>query len=151
MWTNNPDERLRQWKAFRVEIGTLSLDEACKRTAHLWSYAPYVTRYLESDRKHSLTPWPDPWDLLYENYYCDLSKALGMTYTLYLSNHKPEDIELSIYKNPENGDIFNIVQMCQGKYVLNYEFDTVVNKKQLASALELKYSYTASELELDIY
>lgn len=151
MWTLNPSERLREWQNFRIEIGQLPIAQACSNTTHLWSYAPYVTHYLDPNRANSLVTWPDPWTLLQENYYCDLAKSVGMLYTLYLSTHQPTDIQLCIYNDRANTDIYNVVQLDQGKYVLNFEFDTVVSKDQLPTTLDLKYQYTASDLGLTLY
>jgi len=151
MWILTPEERLREWKHFRERIGRLELQDACQETAHLWSYAPFVTRYLDSDRQHSVVSWPDPWVLLHENYYCDIAKSLGMLYTLYLSTHRPEDIELRICKDSFTQDYYNLVLVEQGKYVLNYEFNQVVNKEQLKSSLVTQYTYTAADLGLDQY
>ena len=107
MWNLKPDERLHEWKEFREKIGNLTVDEAIRETIHLWSYAPFVNHYLDG---LAIEEWPDPWTLLHENYYCDLAKTLGMLYTLYLSTHYGKDIaqlEIQVYKNPTNGDVFN--------------------------------------------
>ena len=149
MWNLKPDERLREWKALRKEIGQQSIDEACKRTSHLWSYAPYVNHYLDPDKNTSAISWPDPWQLLHDNYYCDLAKALGMLYTLYLSGHKPADIELLICRDNSSRQFYNLVSLSGGKYTLNFEFDTVVNKTQLPDTLEILYRYTPTDLNLD--
>ena len=151
MWTLKPEERLREWKSFRNQIGAMSIEDACKQTTHLWSYAPYLAHYLDPDRSHSMIAWPDPWLLLHENHYCDLAKSLGMLYTLYLSEHKPTDLTLSIYRNAQIRETHNLVELGQGKYILNFEFDTVVNITQLPKCLDLKYRYTTQELGLDLY
>lgn len=151
MWNLKPDERLREWKAFRNQIGQLPLDEACKRVTHLWSYAPYVNYYLDPDKSSSTVPWPDPWTLLYENYYCDVAKSLGMLYTLYLSSHKPADIELSICIDSADKQVYNLVKLAKGKYILNFSFNEVVNKTQLPKTLVIKHLYNAQDLNLDLY
>lgn len=151
MWNLRPDERLREWKSFRDQIGQLPLDQACQQVTHLWSYAPYVTYYLDPDKSVSTAPWPDPWTLLYENYYCDVAKSLGMLYTLYLSRHKPQDIKLDIYLDTSDRQIYNLVSLEQGKYILNFLFDEIVNNKQLPSTLVLKHCYNAQDLNLDLY
>lgn len=151
MWFLKPDERLREWHAFRKEIGKDSLSEACQKTAHLWSYAPFVNRYLDPNKSSSLTVWPDPWELLYENTYCDIAKCLGMLYTLYLSEHRPDDIELRIYKNFITKEEYNLVWLNRGKYILNLEFDAVVNKTQFNNDTTLVYRYTPEDLNLTKY
>lgn len=151
MWNLKPDERLREWKAFRIQVGQQELEHACKSVTHLWSYAPYVAHHLDPDRNNSLMSWPDPWTLLYENYYCDLAKALGMLYTLYLSQHRPADINLTVCVDTADRQVYNLVSLEQGKYILNFTFDTVVNKAQLPSTLVVKHQYSVSDLDLNQY
>ncbi len=144
MWNLLPNERLRHWQEFRKSIGEKSFDEALRETQHLWSYAPYVAHYLTTDH---VEEWPGPWELLYENYYCDLAKALGVVYTLYLSSHKPE-LEIRIYNDPSTKDQYNLVFVDKGKYVLNYVHDEVVNKSQVNKDFKLIKTLTAKDLGL---
>ena len=149
MWNLKPDERLREWKAFRIQISNQPLAEACNSTSHLWSYAPFVNHFLDPDKKSSVVAWPDPWTLLHDNYYCDVAKSLGMLYTLYLSDHTPADIELLICRDSATRLNHNLVVLEQGKYTLNFEFNTVVNNKQLPRTLEIQYRYKPEDLDLD--
>jgi hypothetical protein len=151
MWNLNSEERLREWKSFRKNIGNLELESALKSVTHLWSYAPYVTHYLSEDQ---FEEWPDPWTLIYENHYCDLAKALGMLYTVYLCHHYKQNInqlELRVYKNTENSDMVNVVWINRGKYILNLMFDTVVNKNLVNEKYQLKHKYNVNDLKLDLY
>lgn len=146
MWTQLPSERLRSWQDFRKEINQLDLETAIERTHHLWCYAPFVNHYLTTDQ---IAEWPDPWELLYENYYCDLAKALGMLYTLYLSNHKDSlDLEIRIYIDLDTKQTYNLVWINQGKYVLNLIYDEVVNKKHIDQKLKLKETIGVQQLKL---
>lgn len=145
MWNLFPHERLRFWQQFRQEISILPLCEALKETEHLWSYAPFVKNYLTTD---DLTNWPDPWELLYENTYCGLAKALGIMYTVWLSDHNT-DSELRIYRDQSTKENYNLVWFENGKYVLNYLHDQVVNKKQINKNLELVRIISSQELNLD--
>jgi len=151
MWNQKPEERLHEWKEFREKIGQLDLPQALRETSQLWSYAPYVTHYLDSI---DITKWPDPWTLLHENYYCDLAKCLGMLYTLYLSNHFNKDIdtlEIRIYKDLKNRDIVNTVWVNNGKYILNLIFNEIVNKTHIDEKYVLQSCYSTQDLALDLY
>jgi len=151
MWNHKPTDRLHEWKEFRKKISQSELELAIKETSHLWSYAPYVAHYLDPDQIES---WPDPWTLLHENYYCDLAKTLGMLYTLYLSRHHGDgiqDLELRVYKNQINQDIHNTLWINQGKYILNFVFDEIVNKTHIEENLTLQYRYSIQDLKLDLY
>jgi hypothetical protein len=145
MWNQLPGERLRFWQDFRKTISKKPLGEAVKDTQHLWSYAPYVAHYLTTDH---IEEWPGPWELVYENYYCDLAKALGIVYTLYLSDHKPE-LEIRLYNEPSTKEQYNLVFVDNEKYVLNYIHDEVVNKKQVDSGLKLVRTISPKDLGLE--
>lgn len=151
MWNLKPEERLREWRALRHSIAADSLESALNTVSHTWSYAPYVTHYLSPDL---ISDWPDPWTLLHENLYCDLAKALGMLYTVYLSGHwnnTVDNLEIRIYKNTDTNDWSNVVWVNRGKYILNLMFDTVVNKNLVDENYVLKYRYDINDLRLDLH
>lgn len=123
----------------------MDLAQAAECTSHLWCYAPFVNRYLVN---LEVKDWPDPWELVYENHYCDLAKALAMLYTLYLSDHRPS-LELQIFRDQNTGGKFNLVFVDGGKYVLNYRYDEVVNREQISENLVLERIITIQDLRLD--
>jgi len=145
MWNLLPSERLRCWHEFRKSISDKRIEDALKDTVHLWCYAPYVAHYLTTDQ---IDQWPGPWELIYENYYCDLAKALGMLYTLYLSSHQCE-IEIRTYNDPSTMEQYNLVYIDKGKYVLNYIHDEVVNKTHVPNNLKLVARLTTTDLNLE--
>lgn len=145
MWNQLPSERLRFWHDFRKNISNKPLEEALKDAQHLWSYAPYVAHYLTTDH---IENWPGPWELVYENYYCDLAKALGIVYTLYLSEHKP-NLEIRVYNDTSTKEQYNLVFVDKGKYVLNCVHDEVVNKTHVDPALKLVRTISPKDLGLE--
>lgn len=145
MWNQLPSERLRSWHNFRKEIDKKPFDQALQDVQHLWSYAPYVAHYLTTDQ---VSNWPNPWELMYENYYCDLAKAVGIVYTLYLTEHRPE-MEIRVYNDPSTKEQYNLVFVNQGKYVLNLVHDEVVNKEQIDKHLKLIKTLSIIDLGLN--
>jgi hypothetical protein len=145
MWQQHPSERLRYWQKFRHDLDCKSLEEALNDTQHLWSFAPFVNNYLTTDH---IENWPTPWELLYENYYCDLAKALGIVYTLWLTKHKP-NLEINVYIDESTKEHYNLVFVEQGKYILNYIHDEVVNKKHINKNLKLIKTISSEQLGLD--
>lgn len=151
MWNLKPEERLQEWRLFRNNLAQQDIQQAVAAVSHLWSYAPYVTHYLAADL---VDDWPDPWALVNDNYYCDLAKALGMLYTLYLSGHynnSIDNLELRVYRDLDHHDILNTVWVNRGKYILNLKFDEIVNKTSITDNYVLKYCYTVKDLKLDLY
>lgn len=145
MWNLFPQERLRFWQNFRLDLDKLSKEQAIETCNSLWAFCPYQKYYLTWDQVDN---WPNPWELLHENVYCDLARALGIMYTLYLTEH-PFDIEIRVYNETSTKAQYNLVFIDKGKYVANYEHNTIVNKKQIERSLRLQRIITVQELQLD--
>ena len=115
------DARLRSWYDLRTQIEGSDTQNKCIRIDEWWQKAPLVNRHLhilDSDN------WPGPWELLVENTYCTVARALGMCYTLLLTN--VNDVEM-VEATDSNGEDVVLVLVDSAKYVLNYWPGTVVN------------------------
>lgn len=115
------DQRLRSWRNLRTVVSTKNILDKCIEIDDWWQMAPLVNHHL-----HILdqTSWPDPWTLLSENTYCLLTRALGIVYTLEMS--QVNQVELVIATN-QQGDEHPIVLVDNAKYILNYYPKSVVN------------------------
>jgi len=128
MWALPAEERLAEWKEFRTYIGCFPFDEAVKKVVNYWSMAPFVTHYLNLDGSN----WPGPWDLLAGGMYDNLAIALGMGYTLQLSNHGDHHtFNIVRLQDTVSSEVFNVVMVDDGKYVLNFTYNEVISKEQL--------------------
>jgi hypothetical protein len=149
MFKLSRSDRFNRWKSFRQNLSLLKLSDAIAETNDLWSQCPYRPYYLDA---HDNAMWPDPWQLIDENIYCDIAKTLGMLYTLHLTEHRSSlDPELRIYQNQKNQYQYHIAYFCHGKYVLNLIEGDVVNKEHINQELKLIRCYTASDLKLEQY
>jgi hypothetical protein len=121
VFQQNYDTRLRSWYELRKKIEYLDTQVKCVEIDHWWQQAPLVNHYL-----HILdsSTWPGPWDLLVENTYCTVARAVGMCYTLLLTGEK--DIEL-IEATDNTGDDVVLVLVDNAKYVCNYWPSTVLS------------------------
>jgi hypothetical protein len=150
MFQLKTEDRLRSWREFRSSIGNLSLQDALISTAELWAQARYTPYHLDVDAPET---WPDPWQLIDDNVYCDLAKSLGIIYTMLLTKHKNDlDIELRVYVDTSTSAEYNLSWFNEGKYILNLVDREVVNKKQFDDTeFKLKRSYSSLELQLENY
>jgi hypothetical protein len=149
MFKLSTSDRLSRWKTFRLHISNLSLDEAITETQELWDKCPFCPFYLEVEKPES---WPEPWQLLTDNYYCDVAKCLGIVYTLYFSQHLNKiDPEIRVYYDSKTRYSYNVAYLCSGKYVLNLIAGEIVNKEHISQDLKLKHRYTAADLKLEQY
>lgn len=149
MFKLSTSRRLAYWKNFRFQLGSMPLDKAIDVTQQFWQKCPFTPFYLPVDDPRL---WPDPWELITENYYCDLAKVLGIVYTLHLSNHtKDLDPEIRVYYDPICNYQYHIAYFADGKYVINLIEGEIVNKEHISQQLKLKYCYTAIDLKLEKY
>lgn len=140
MWPADFAGRLESWNRLRDQTQTLSAEHALQKINAWWFDAPWKPYYLHWD---DIKTWPDPWELLSDNYYCDLARALGILYTITLLDRA--DLGDATLVLTETGD--NLVLVSKSKYILNWDRDTIVNtiqavnfKKQLTqSAVKQQY------------
>jgi len=144
MWNLNSQERLAEWKTFRQQLNNHPPEQALEKICSLWSYVPYVDHYLDRVPPQK---WPGPWELIWNNHYCDLARALGMLYTWEFTDHaKNYNSELKIYHDHKNNQRVNCFCVYPGEYVLNLSYNTVLKKHSFNSAYELIHTYPSSKL-----
>ena len=115
------EARLQDWFQLRTSVTSLPIEQQCIIIDQWWQDAPLVTHHLHP---HDISNWPDPWELLSENTYCEVARALGMCYTLYLIG--VNDIELVLARNDTAEDVV-LVLVDNAKYIMNYWPNTVIS------------------------
>jgi hypothetical protein len=115
------NDRLVAWKEFRNSLESSS--HPLEDVAELWSHAPFVSPYLNPQNP---TDWPDPWHLILDLHLDDLAIALGMLYTIKLTD-RFIDTYCEIHKStmPDRKE-YSYVLVVNKKYVLNLEYKNVV-------------------------
>ncbi len=117
----NYDARLQNWYDLRQKLQLEDTATKCIEIDKWWQSAPLVNHYLHP---HDIGNWPNPWELLSENTYCSIARALGMCYTLLLLG--VTDIEFVLARNNTAEDVV-LVLVDNAKYILNYWPDTVIS------------------------
>ena len=111
---------LAAWNGLRESIKSIDTESALIKINHWWYTTPWRPYYLHWDDQPT---WPDPWQLLSDDVYCDLARALGILYTISLLDRADlTDAELIL---TAEGD--NLVQVVQEKYILNWKTDSILN------------------------
>lgn len=119
MWPKEFEPRLVEWNNLRRDCASLDLSSCVLVINDWWFQCPWRPYHLHWDDRAT---WPDPWDLLADNVYCDLARALGIVYTLMLLEHdKTMTIQLA------DTDQGNLVLVDDGKYILNWCRGEVLN------------------------
>ena len=140
----NYDTRLRSWYELRYQIEGTSIQHKCIEIDKWWQYTPLVNHHLHILDSEN---WPGPWDLLVENTYCTVARALGMCYTLLLTG--VEDIDL-VEATDMQGEDMVLVLVDRAKYVLNYWPDTVVNNNSNNFSIKRHIDVSPIKLKLKL-
>jgi hypothetical protein len=123
MWAETTNQRLRAWYTLRESAQALPIKSALEIINAWWFCCPWQPYYLHWDDQ---TAWPDPWQLLNDNVYCEVARGLGILYTITLLDRK--DLTSASLVLTQTGH--NLVLVDQTKYILNWSPDTVVNTNQ---------------------
>ncbi len=131
IWPASFAARLESWNLLRDQCQNLPVQTALEDINAWWFRAPWRPYYLHWDDQAT---WPDPWQLLSDNIYCELARGLGILYTITLLDRAdlaPAELVLT-------QDDMNLVQVAKEKYILNWSADTVVNTIQ-ATTIKRQY------------
>ena len=135
-WPAIFSSRLDSWNQLRKSSQTLPVESALLAINHWWFNSPWQPYYLHWDDQPK---WPDPWQLLSDNVYCDLARALGIVYTISMldrADMAPTDLVLT-----DEG--YNLVLVAKEKYILNWKSESIVNTFQV---VKIKKKYKQQQI-----
>ena len=138
----NYDARLKSWYELRAQIEGTLIQNKCVEVDEWWQKAPLINHHLHPQ---DINTWPGPWDLLVENTYCTVARALGMCYTMLLVDET--DIDL-VEATDMNGEDLVLVLVDNAKYILNYWPDTVLSNT--LSDFTIKRHLDVSQIQLKL-
>jgi len=118
-WSSKFETRLLDWNHLRDRCRESDQADILLEINDWWFECPWRPYYLHWD---DLPTWPDPWDLLADNVYCDLARALGIVYTLMLLE-RDQVMTVEIAETDQG----NLVLVNGGKYILNWSRGEVLN------------------------
>lgn len=140
MWPKTFDERLASWIKLRQQAESADIESALTMINHWWSSTPWRAYHLHWDDRPN---WPDPWQLLDDNLYCPLARALGIMYTITLLDRK--DLQDTVLVEVGSD---NLVLVNKKKYILNWDPDTIVNNNP--DIQEPRHSVTQAQIQQQI-
>ena len=123
MWYPDFADRLESWAGLRTTVQSQSLEQALLTINQWWVKTPWQAYYLHWDDQPM---WPDPWQLLEDNVFCEVARGLGILYTISMIDH-PEIASADLVTTVDG---YNLVQINKGIYILNWERDSIVNTLQ---------------------
>lgn len=144
MFSGPPEHKILQWREFRSQLN--EWPKSINIVAKIWAKAPITNNYLEYDH---VEQWPDAWTLINDGIYCDISIALGMFYTLYYSEYEHKNsMKIECYKLIDKHQILNLVNLEQGKYMLNWNLGEAVNILSLGALPQPMFTISAQDLPI---
>ena len=120
MWPKTFNERLESWQLLRNQANLETMPMALNIINSWWLDSPWHAYHLHWD---DIVDWPDPWQLLSDNVYCDVARGLGILYTIALLDRK--DLASASLVLTDQGH--NLVLLDQTKYILNWERNIILN------------------------
>jgi hypothetical protein len=140
MFNKKFEERLVAWQQFRLalETSTTPIEDALE----FYKTAPLVS--IQVDPWDPDT-WLDPWELLYENQYCDFSKILAICYSFQLTERfMAENFEIHIYTN--NKEAKTVYLLFFQDKVIGYDWSNIISRNNLPDSFEPQKTYTMPKL-----
>lgn len=119
MWPASFEQRLNAWGTLRASLQHAPLEQTLTEINSWWFRTPWRAYHLHWD---DCANWPDPWELLSDNIYCDLARGLGILYTIGMLDR--EDLQDAVLTEFDQG---NLVLVQDKKYILNWDSQQIVN------------------------
>jgi len=139
IWQQAPKQRLKTWREFRLHLDDIEYEEDClQEIVNWWKMAPVGSRELDI---YDVDSWPDPWQLIYNNALDENSIALGMAYTLHLSDWQ---CDVCLVQNQEESWL-KLIVLVDDNYVLNYTYG-IVEEKEVLDGCSIVEKYKTSQL-----
>ena len=140
VWPATFESRLDSWTQLRTRAKTMPIDAALEDINAWWFSSPWTGYHLHWDDRED---WPDPWQLLDDNIFCEVARGLGILYTITILDRP--DLQDTVLVEVDSD---NLVQVNQGKYILNWDRDTVVNIN--LSLKKTRHQITQNQIKLQI-
>ena len=139
MWPPTFAARLESWTALRTIAQDQDLETALAAINAWWSNSPWKAYYLHWD---DYAHWPDPWQLLSDNIYCDIARGLGILYTITVLDR--DDLQDAVLVDSDQG---NLVLVENGKYILNWDQSIRLN----INLQQHKHHIAQSDIKKQLY
>jgi hypothetical protein len=135
-WPATFEARLDSWNQLRTQVADQPVESALETINSWWFQSPWTAYHLHWDDQIT---WPDPWQLLSDNMYCEVARGLGILYTITCLNRGDMDSAELVLTNDDR----NLVLLDKSKYILNWDQTVVLNT---SSKIEFKKSLRQSQI-----
>lgn len=134
-------ERLIEWKNLRQELEVV--EDPLQHCIDFWKNAPIGKFGADPYDKNT---WPDPWEMIDENFYCEFLQTLAICYTLQLTDKfSQETFEIIITQDQKKSTTYYL--LCIADRIVGFRGDTHVAKTDLPKNLESQQNYIMPPLQ----
>jgi len=135
MFDKTYEDRLVAWVAFRHALEESK--DPIQDVIDCYNTAPTVSIHTDAWDKKS---WPDPWQLLQENQYCQFTRVLGMCYSLQLTDRfNGSSFQITINTDKQKSESYYILAV--DKSAIGYYNSTYIPVDELPASLITEKKY----------
>jgi len=139
MFHKKYEQRLQSWKDIRQHLEIA--EDPFQEVINFYTQAPYVSIHTDPWAQET---WPGPWELIFENQYCEFSRVLGMCYSLQLTERfKGSNFEIHICTLESLSCLYLLFV---DNYVIGYEDKKPILKEELPMDLQSQTVYHMPKL-----
>lgn len=141
MFDKTYEQRLALWRSFRESLETA--DNPIQLAIDFFKRAPQVSMAADP---YTQSTWPDPWEMIKENSYCEFVKILAICYTLQLTDrfsHSHFEIHITQDKQRSSTDYLLFID----DRVVGLAGDTHVHRNQVPTSSVSEYEYPMPPLQ----
>jgi hypothetical protein len=133
------EDRLAAWRDIRDQ---LNFDIDPIQTAiDFWNVIPKSVRNIDP---YDSTTWPDPWQMIEENVYCEYTTTLAIGYTLMLTEKfKDWRYEIQVGIDKEQSKLYYI--LIAGDRVIGLDQEKSVHIKDIPKHIHIQKIHVLSE------
>jgi hypothetical protein len=133
------EDRLAAWRDIRDQ---LNFDIDPIQTAiDFWNVIPKSVRNIDP---YDSTTWPDPWQMIEENVYCEYTTTLAIGYTLMLTEKfKDWRYEIQVGIDKEQSKLYYI--LIAGDRVIGLDQEKSVHIKDIPKNIHIQKIHVLSE------
>jgi hypothetical protein len=140
MFDKKYEERLALWREFRESLEVS--DDPIQEAIEFYRYAP--TTNFSTD-PYTPSMWPDPWEQLQENQYCEFGKILAICYSLQLTDcFLGSTFEIHITQDREKSATYYLLFV--DDRVIGYDGDRHVHRENLPNRLHSQLEHVMPTL-----
>jgi len=139
MLSKTYEDRLIAWRTFRSQLDQEK--DPIQSAIDFWTAVPEVTRNIDP---YDSKTWPDPWEMIEENSFCEYTKILAIGYTLMLTEKcKDWHYEIQIGLDRHQSKLYYM--LLAGEHIIGFEEEKSIHISNLPKNIHIQQTHVLSE------